>query len=132
MSNKHPHAELAALYAQDMAETDKPYLRWEHRASRHKRWFRLADHPQWSIDMQYRRRPQPITINGHKVPKPLTEAPDSDVFVPTLCPYSEYTTFSGILSKQFAVKNGIAHATKEDAIAHSEAILSLTRDMANE
>lgn len=56
-----PHAENAAAYAKDMAETDKAWERWEMRlqSSNHTGpWVDLRSHPRWSEGVTYRRKEQ--------------------------------------------------------------------------
>lgn len=53
----HPHAENMRLYAEDAAETDKPWERWEYMWSG--RWNPLGGDPDWSYD-DYRRKPKPL------------------------------------------------------------------------
>lgn len=53
----HPHAENMRLYAEDAAETDKPWERWEIRWANDESWFSASEHPLWDVDTQYRRKP---------------------------------------------------------------------------
>ena len=56
----HPHAEAMALYAQDAAETETPWERWQIKYSPEDLdWFNLGEHPKWIEKCQYRRKPQP-------------------------------------------------------------------------
>ena len=52
----HPHAALMALYAQDAAETEAPWDRWEC-SSANITWYDLKKHPEWIEGCQYRRKP---------------------------------------------------------------------------
>lgn len=70
----HPHAENARLYAEDMAETDRAWERWEMRPPS-RVWLNCVGHPIWAIDIQYRRKPRTININGFNVPEPMRHAP---------------------------------------------------------
>lgn len=56
----HPHAENMRLYAEDAAETDKPWERWEFRWADDEDWISASDGPQWDVDTQYRRKPKPL------------------------------------------------------------------------
>lgn len=54
---KHCHAESMALYAQDAAETSKPWERWEGR-SHNGKWSPMVgwqNHPSWMPGLEYRR-----------------------------------------------------------------------------
>ena len=55
----HKHAENMRLYAEDAAETDKPWERWEYKPD-YGVWASLDSHPDWFIDWQYRRK-EPAT-----------------------------------------------------------------------
>ena len=61
----HPHAANMMLYAQDAAETDVPWERWEY----HPRsgWENLNRHPGWDAHVQYRRKPKTIRIGEHDI-----------------------------------------------------------------
>ena len=50
------------LYAEDAAETDKPWERWEFGSGDH--WVSLANQPGWMTEYEYRRIPQPIKVEG--------------------------------------------------------------------
>jgi len=55
----HPHAELMALYAQDAAEIDRPWERWERRGRHYTdTWYQLTGHPEWRAGTEYRRNPR--------------------------------------------------------------------------
>ena len=51
----HKHAALMLLYAQDAAETDRPWERWQARCEQG--WFALDDNPDWCGWWEYRRKP---------------------------------------------------------------------------
>lgn len=71
----HKHAALMLQYAQDAAETDRPWERWEVRIPPNV-WRPLDAHPAWHVHDDYRRRPQVIRVGRHEFPKPITEAPE--------------------------------------------------------
>lgn len=55
----HPHAKSMMLYAQDAAETDKPWLRWECTCDGMPNpYTRHWDHPMEFLCFNYRRLPQ--------------------------------------------------------------------------
>ena len=57
----HKHAENMRLYAEDAAEIDRPWERWECRSSQEAEWDdAFTCHPNWSRSLQYRRK-QPAT-----------------------------------------------------------------------
>lgn len=52
----HKHAKLMALYAQDAAETDKPWERWEYFSEVYG-WEQLKAMPSFHVNRKYRRKP---------------------------------------------------------------------------
>ena len=63
------HAESMLLYAEDAAETDTPWMRWEfHDGFQGCKWTPMPNrHPLWNKDKLYRRRPPPPRITWHNV-----------------------------------------------------------------
>jgi hypothetical protein len=57
--SKHPHAENMKRYAEDAAETDRPWERWGWWHTFNNEWLPLSYHPDWSIKTQYRRKWKP-------------------------------------------------------------------------
>ena len=53
----HPHAALMALYAQDAAETEAPWDRWEENFGI--QWEPLFQSPTWNHNTLFRRKPTP-------------------------------------------------------------------------
>ena len=66
----HKHAALMLQYAQDAAETDKPWERWE--VGIKGEWYPLSANPAWELTQGYRRKPQVIRVGRHEFPKPIT------------------------------------------------------------
>ena len=66
----HKHAALMLQYAQDAAETDRPWERWEVRIAANVQpnavFERMSFHPQWDTNNEYRRKPQiiKVTVSG--------------------------------------------------------------------
>lgn len=56
----HKHAAAMLQYAQDATETDKPWERWEFLHDWGEWVSVLAAHPQWDLDTDYRRKPNPV------------------------------------------------------------------------
>lgn len=73
----HIHAASALLYAQDMAETDRPWERWEIRPAGHDAWYPAQEGhvPLWHINCQYRRKPTTIKVPAVELPEPLRVEP---------------------------------------------------------
>ena len=125
----HIHAALMAQYAQDAAETDKPWERWEF--FRNGQWLTMPDDPVWIPHFQYRRKPKAILINGFEVPEPMREAPETGTryWAADLSAGSMTTDFCWADDKvdNNCLRCGICHTTKEAAEAHANALLSFTR-----
>ena len=135
MSNDNkpdPHAENAKLYAEDMAETDRAWLRWE--ASGRQDFaatVRCTMHPEWRPGLFYRRIPQTIRIGEFDVPKPLTEVPKCDIYVPEFISKNYYRVLyhlpgNNSATIERAVRRGLAHKTRKAAKLHARALISLT------
>ena len=128
---KHTHAENMALYAQDALETDKPWERWQFRVLDGDPWVDCTVSISWGLDLQYRRKPRTITINGYEVPEPVREALDSGekYFFPRL--YTEaqadWHKWGNDSIDNRLLNNGLIHLTEEAARAHAEALLSFTK-----
>ncbi len=121
----HVHAALMLQYAQDAAETDRPWERWEQQVSE-SGWAPLVTHPQWSRYDEYRRKPRTHIVNGFEVPEPMREAPVIGANVWLSDPVSE--DFVAQLSwcanswRRRHLSRGLVHATKEAAIANAKAM----------
>lgn len=143
--SKHIHAELMAQYAQDAAETDKPWERWQVR-----QWHREGSvfvYGDWRDcspsdmtfpnDYEYCRKYRTININGHEVTEPVRKPPVSGTkyFVPTIGGRYFATEFywgdDGVDNR--CLERGLVHLTEEAAIAHAKALLSFTtKELDNE
>lgn len=124
----HPHAPLMAEYAKDAAETDKPWERWEFRHGNGE-WSPKRNHPEWLVAYQYRRKPEPpktIMVNGFEVPAPLdgvklgTRVYIANPLATELCSAVMYCSWH---AKYLDRK--LLHTTKEAAVAHAKAMLSI-------
>lgn len=126
----HIHAELMAQYAEDARETKKPWERWEFYEEADKAWFTVDGSPLWHTEIQYRRKPRTITINGREVPEPMREAPDvGNLYYVVIVSAESVVSNHKWQNDQFDKKwlsRGLIHSTKEAAIAHAEALLSFT------
>lgn len=126
MNTPHPHAALMLLYAQDAAETDKPWEHWEFKSDTGFR--RCLKHPEWNEHFEYRRKPKTITVNGIEVPEPSRETPKIGDRYYLAYPVSssgfvEYFWTNEAQEKSWLEK-GLLHLTKEAAIAHAIAMIA--------
>ena len=71
----HKHAALMLQYAQDAAETDKPWERWEYLKHQSSDWGPVSCMIGWFPENEYRRKPRTMTYTV-TIPEPLREAPE--------------------------------------------------------
>lgn len=66
----HPHAANMLAYAQDAAETDKPWERWQfrHFGGKVGDWEDNLDNPVWDPGTEYRRKPNPLEMWANLYP----------------------------------------------------------------
>ena len=125
----HPHAASMLQYAQDAAETDKPWQRWEVKTPTSNSWTIIVGHPQWLKVCDYRRKPRTIKVNGFNVPEPLKEVKDGTTVWLVCCHHEEFADWYAYWQndpwKHRALKRGLLHATKENAVAHAKAMLGI-------
>lgn len=125
----HPHAASMALYAQDAAETDKPWERWEAKTGDGS-WVGVGRHPVWEPEQEYRRKPKTIRIGEYDVPEPLRVVPERGQKVWGVHVSSDSLSYSmhwvpGDTSMTLLC-NGMLHLTREAAELHTRALISLT------
>jgi len=124
---KHVHAELMMQYAQDAAETDKPWERWE--SKQYGGWEHMVAHPFWDECVVYRRKPKFILINGFEVPEPIRESMElrTTYWVAAHTASKIYSLkWENRWEERLLLKKGICHSTKEAAELHANALLSFT------
>ena len=131
----HKHAALMLQYAQDAAETDRPWERWEFKTDGDT-WVELSKNPSWFEDRKYRRKPQVIRVGRHEFPKPISigETPAIGTML--------YLTEFGTAAEAFTVWNcewdedpynmarligGVFHLTREAAQAHADVLNAICR-----
>ena len=122
----HKHAALMLQYAQDAAETDKPWERWEWKGGGG--WYPLASEFAFSIHYEYRRKPKTLTYTV-TIPEPLREAPEvgTIVYIPTALAKKLASAYCwyGVPPDECLLKRGLCFATGEDAIAAAKAMLPI-------
>ena len=128
----HKHAALMAQYAQDAAETDKPWERWELRfvsaggCCGSGLWRELDGSPLWSTDCEYRRKPQQ-TRYLIDIPEPLMQAPKDGQMCYLADPTApeRFLTISWVessLPHERWFLRGLVFNNKEDAVFASRAM----------
>jgi hypothetical protein len=126
---KQVHAELMALYAQDAMETDKPWERWEWRYPNFG-WSQCGtDGPAWTFDIQYRRKPRTIKVNGFDVPEPIRDPEEgASCWAPEVTSIEfahEFDFISGSAWRVACRDRGLIHSTKEAAVKHAMAMCGI-------
>ena len=128
----HVHAALMLQYAQDAAETDRPWERWEFEVKSGV-WCNLSEHPAWLENKEYRRKPQVIRVGRHEFPKPISEAPEVGTEYWIVRAYST----GGQSAEKFVwgagqidyglLRNSLVHLSQEAAQAHADVLNAICR-----
>ena len=128
----HKHAALMLQYAQDAAETDTPWERWEFEVKSGV-WCNLSEHPAWIENKEYRRKPQVIRVGRHEFPKPISEAPEKGAVYWTIEAggrngfYAERYKWLQTGRTEEAIRQGLVHLTEEDAQTHADVLNAICR-----
>ena len=125
----HKHAARMLQYAQDAAETDKPWERWQIRPEGGTEgWHDCSGRLCFSERCEYRRKPRTLTYSV-TMPEPLREAPEvgktywlAEPWVESLAHEYEW---SGDRADGLCLKRGLCFATREDAIAAAKAMMPI-------
>ena len=118
-------------YAQDAAETEKPWERWQWFSNCYSKWVDCETGFGFDSGIEYRRKPRTININGFEVPEPLRVAPKLGTvyYMPWL---PSETLITGICWANDEYDNrmlsrGLVHLTEKAAALHAQALLSFTQ-----
>ena len=124
----HKHAELMLQYAQDAAETEEPWLRWEVRSNSKDPWRSGSRRICFDSTCEYRRKPRTMTYTI-TIQEPTREAPEvgEKYYYSGLIDEELYgcTEWDGAPIELRLLKRGLCFATKEDAIAAAKAMLPI-------
>lgn len=127
----HKHAALMLQYAQDAAETEKPWERWEYNNDRG--WQQCEEHPTWFVCSEYRRKPEIIKVGRHEFPKPITKRPKEGTMYWTIESggkigfYAERYKWQQNGEDELVIQQGLAHLTEEAAQAHADVLNAICR-----
>ena len=129
----HPHFDLMMKYVEIAQTTDKPWEAFQVKGFVDE-WVDVSAAILFNENLQYRLKPEPpktIRIGEYDVPEPVREPLEKD---------TEYwiVHFSlAVLANRFkwysdefdnrVLKNGLIHLTKEAAVIHAKALMSLTK-----
>jgi len=128
----HKHAALMLQYAQDAAETDKPWERWEWRDINTDQFITCNQHPSWSLNGGFRRKPQVIRVGRHEFPKPITRELNggTDYFyvrVGDTCFEVDSDNWADCDYDLMRFASRRIHLTKEAAQAHANVLNAICR-----
>ena len=126
----HKHAALMLQYAQDAAETDTPWERWE--VGLKGEWYPLSANPAWELTQGYRRKPQVIRVGRHEFPKPISNAPLNTInyFLVTAwngCFDVDADTWVNSKLDNMRLESWRVHLTREAAKAHADVLNAICR-----
>ena len=127
----HKHAALMLQYAQDAAETERPWERWEFKTDGDT-WVELIKNPSWFEDRKYRRKPQVIHVGRHEFPKPIAFTPPKDTiyWITRLRPEGyapDDLIWSGDKTDFNLLKSCVVHLSREAAQAHADVLNAICR-----
>jgi hypothetical protein len=130
MMTAHKHAAAMLLYAQDAAETDTPWERWERRQEGLEDFHPLRSNPHFDENVEYRRKPRTIRIGERDVPEPMRVAPamGSTYYIVDYS-YAEHNAYHHWQNDEYdniMLQSGLCHATEKAAIAHAEALILIS------
>lgn len=130
----HPHAGLMMKYAEIAQTTDKPWEHFEVRRNKSAVWEAIYVPMPFYENMEYRLKPEPpktIRIGEYDVPEPVREPLEDDKEYWGIDPTAEELawkyTWNNALFCNLMLRRGLIHLTKEAAVIHAEALLSLTK-----
>lgn len=131
----HKHAALMLQYAQDAAETDRPWERWEVKVNNGE-WCELNGNPNWVDDWGYRRKLQVIRVGRHEFPKPITQRPDFETtYWATMFDYSGDRKFIASAGHEWTdspmdealLEGNLCHLSRKAAQAHADVLNAICR-----
>lgn len=124
------HAALAAIYAQQMAEMDEPWLLWEGKPEVCEKFVAMGYHFIFEDTWDFRLKTKTLSINGLDVPEPMREKPEIGTkywYIETssdaLC---DWTTWQDDESDNRHLRLGDCHLTRDNCIAHAKALFSFS------
>ena len=127
----HKHAALMLKYAQDAAETDRPWERWEFEVKSGV-WCNLSEHPAWLEHKEYRRKPQVIRVGRHGFLKPIAFTPPKDTIYWVInlsaeCYAPSDMIWTGDKTDFDLLKSCVVHLSRESAQAHADVLNAICR-----
>lgn len=127
----HKHAALMMQYAQDAAETDRPWERWQVRNPMFVVWQDCdRDSVRFDPLLDYRRKPRTIRIGDMDVPAPETVAPGigRQYYYPSFAHERLVGSlnWSGGDWEIWLLRSCLLHLTEEAAAQHASALIRVS------
>ncbi|KER02845.1 hypothetical protein LGZ99_17325 [Photorhabdus temperata] len=128
-NKRHVHADSMLEYAIDASKTDKPWKLWEQKPNDFTApWIDCRGHPLWQLNMQYRRKPEMITVGNVSFPKPV----DYKLEIGTEYWYVgmdevSKTIWNGFISDLRKLERGRIHLAKEAVQQHFDALIKINK-----
>jgi hypothetical protein len=130
----HPHAGLMMKYAEIAQTTDKPWEHFEVRRNKSAVWEAIYAPMRFYDGIEYRLKPEPpktIRIGEYDVPEPVREPLEDDKEYWGVDPMAEEFAWNykwhNAAFCNLRLRRGLIHLTKEAAVIHAKALLSLTK-----
>ena len=137
-NNVYIHQELIREYTQELMQGEhQPWKHWEFKHYTDSKWQPLKFAPAWCMFYDYRKAPfepappKTIRIGEYDVPEPVREPLEDDKEYWGVDPMAEELAWkykwdnASFCNKMF--RRGLIHLTKEAAVIHAKALLSLTK-----
>ena len=129
----HPHAELMMEYAKIARTTDKPWTHFEVWQNDSCAWKAIHLPVRFYSHMEYRLKPESktIRIGEYDVPEPVREPLENGATCWCVDPMAGELVWNykwnNAVFCHLMLRRGLIHLTKEAAVIHAEALLSLTK-----
>ena len=129
----HPHFDLMVKYVEIAQTTDKPWEAFQVKGFVDE-WLDVSAAILFNENLQYRLKPEPpktIRIGEYDVPEPVREPLEDDKEYWGVDPMAEefawkYKWHTAAFCN-LRLRRGLIHLTKEAAVIHAKALLSLTK-----
>ena len=130
----HRHAGLMMKYAEIAQTTDKPWEHFELRRKKSAVWEAIYAPIPFYDNVEYRLKPEPpktIRIGEYDVPEPVREPLEDDeeywCVDLTAEEFAWMYKWNNAIFCNLMLRRGLIHLTKEAAVIHAKALLSLTK-----
>ena len=129
----HPHFDLMMKYVEIAQTTDKPWEAFQVKGFVDE-WVDVSADILFNENLQYRLKPEPpktIRIGEYDVPEPVREPLEEDKEYWGVDPMAQELAWKykwhNALFCNLRLRRGLIHLTKEAAVIHAKALLSLTK-----